>query len=119
MGSIDTINYDERYASIVEDYELMNSCLVYHVIELQDKSIALLYVGKDANGWETERPTISGVFAHVCFLDGSKGKSGYIKLDSLQGALYRKDEQIYDSIQKRKMNYLAVCQMKLMKDLKY
>lgn len=50
---IDTINYDVRYAKIVEDFEEKYGHLVYHVIETGNM-IALLYVGCDEEEWKTE-----------------------------------------------------------------
>lgn len=43
LGSIDTIDYDERYPEIVKDCEEKHNCLVYHAIECGDL-LALLFV---------------------------------------------------------------------------
>lgn len=53
MGSIDTINYDNRYATFVKEFE-KNGSLVYHCIEYGD-SLALLYVGIDTEDWPNQR----------------------------------------------------------------
>lgn len=50
---IDTINYDVRYAKIVEEFEKTYGHMVYYVIEAGN-TIALLYVGCDEEEWETE-----------------------------------------------------------------
>lgn len=52
-GCTNTINYNERYAKIVEEFEEKYGHLVYHVIETGN-TIALLYVGCDEDEWETE-----------------------------------------------------------------
>lgn len=50
-GCIDTINYDERYAKVVKEFEEAYNYVVYHVIESYG-SIALLYVSDDEEDWE-------------------------------------------------------------------
>ena len=94
IGSIDTINYDERYAAIVNAFEEQTSYLVYHVIEHGD-TISLLYVSNDYNHWADERPTSSGVMAQVVSVDSYENESGYIKLDHFQGALRRSNNNVY------------------------
>lgn len=93
MGSIDTINYDERYADIVKDFEAQTSYLVYHVIE-KENTIALLYVSNNYDQWMKERPTLGGVMAHVVNVESYESRKGYIKIDCLQGALYRINDLI-------------------------
>lgn len=96
IGSIDTINYDKRYAAIVKGFEAQTSYLVYHVIECRD-TIALLYVSNDYNQWLEERPSSSGVLAHVFNVESHENEKGYIKIDSFQGALYRVNTQVFSS----------------------
>ena len=83
IGSIDTINYNPRYAEIVESFEMQTDYLVYHVVEYKE-TIALLYVSDDYSDWIDERPQKEGVLAHVVELDDYEKKTGYIKLDILQ-----------------------------------
>lgn len=97
IGSIDTINYDKRYAAAVEAFEKQMSCLVYHVIE-RGNTISILFVGDDYNHWLAERPTTAGVMAQVVNVDTNESKLGYIKIDSLQGALYRTNDIVYTSM---------------------
>lgn len=97
IGSIDTINYDERYAATVKTFEEQTSCLAYHVIERQN-TIAVLFVGTDCNEWMEERPSRTGVIARIYDVDTGENEVGYIKIDNLNGALYRRDGTIYPSI---------------------
>lgn len=97
LGSIDTINYDKRYAEAVKEFEQQTSCLVYHVIECGN-TISLLFVSNDYNHWLEERPTSSGVLAQVVNMDTHENELGYIRIDTLQGALYRSNDTIYSSM---------------------
>ena len=97
IGSIDTINYDERYASIVELFEEKTSFLVYYVIEHQN-TLSFLYVSDDIDEWNNERPTIAGVKAWVFDMKSGENEFGYINIDCLQGALYRRNNAIYASL---------------------
>ena len=94
IGSIDTINYDPRYAEIVDDFEKQTGCLVYHVIE-RKKTIALLYVSSDSSDWVIERPQKEGLLAHIFDVDTYENEGGFIKVDILQGALYRINDNVY------------------------
>ena len=93
MGSIDTISYDPNYENIVKAFQKTTSSLVYHVIESND-SLSLLFVSNDETNWDNERPTLHGVFAQVISRNGTLQKTGYIHLDNMQGALYRRDNKI-------------------------
>ena len=97
LGSIDTINYDQRYADIVKDFEEKTSYLVYHVIETKN-TIALLFVSNDYDNWLGERPTQAGVIACVVDVDSQENTIGYITLDCIQGALYRRNLKVYSSM---------------------
>lgn len=96
IGSIDSIKYDERYAAIVESFEARSSYLVYHVIE-RGNTIALLYVSGDYNDWLDERPTSAGVMAHVVDVETLENEMGYIKIDCINGALYRINDSVLHS----------------------
>lgn len=94
IGSVDTIQYDPRYVEIVENFEGQTGFLVYHVIE-RNNTIALLYVSGDNSDWVVERPQKEGVLAHVFNVDDYENERGFIKIDILQGALYRINDTVY------------------------
>lgn len=94
IGSIDTIQYDPRYAEIVENFEEQTGCLVYHVIERKN-TIALLYVSNDSSDWVVQRPRKEGILAHVFDVDSYENEGGFIKVDIIQGALYRINDIVY------------------------
>ena len=91
------IKYDERYATIVKAFEEQTSYLEYHVIE-RGKTIAILFVGDNYNRWMDERPTNAGIMAWVFDVETNENKLGYIQIDNLQGALYRRNDTVYSSI---------------------
>lgn len=97
LGSIDTINYDKRYAKVVKAFEEQTSYLVYHVIE-RGNTISLLFVSDDYNRWLEERPTSSGVMAQVVDMDTYENELGFIRVDTIQGALYRSNDTVYSSM---------------------
>lgn len=97
LGSIDTIDYDQRYAEAVQDFEERTSCLVYHVVE-RGNTIALLFVSDDCDRWLDERPTVSGIMAQVVNVDTHETERGYIQIDVTNGALYRSNDTIYASL---------------------
>lgn len=97
LGSIDTIDYDKRYASIVTKFENQTAHLVYHVIE-HGNTISILFVNGDSAKWLDERPTNAGVSAMVFDLKTHEQKYGYVKVDNNNGALYRIDDNVYTSI---------------------
>lgn len=90
IGCIDTINYDGRYAKIVEEFEKQYGYLVYHVIETGN-TIALLYVGCDEEEWEWERLLDKQYLAsYVYNLDNPQlSEFGDIVVGSSDGALVR------------------------------
>lgn len=100
IGSIDTIQYDPRYAEIVENFEEQTGCLVYHVIERKN-TIALLYVSNDSSDWVVERPRKEGILAHVFDVDSYENEGGFIKVDIIQGALYRINDIVYHEFPER------------------
>ena len=97
LGSIDTINYDKRYAEVVKAFEEQTSYLVYHVIE-RGNTISLLFVSDDYNHWLEERPTASGVMAQVVDMDTYENELGFIRVYTNQGALYRSNDTVYSSM---------------------
>ena len=103
LGSIDTINYDKRYAKVVKEFEEQTSYLVYHVIERKN-TIALLFVSDDYNHWMEERPTASGIMAQVVNMDTYESELGFIRVDQNQGALYRSNDVLYSSLPGRSDN---------------
>ncbi len=65
LGTIDTINYDKRYAEVVGRFEEEYDCLVYHVIETGN-TIALLFVSDNKEEWEFEHSAAVNMFLHMC-----------------------------------------------------
>lgn len=94
MGSIDTITYDKRYPEIVAVFERETSAIVYHAIEYNN-GLALLYVSDSTLMWKREQPTFSGILACIYDFEENTFETGYIKVDSLDGALYRKNTKLY------------------------
>lgn len=88
MGSIDTIQYDERYAKLAQKFEKQRDWLVYHAIE-SGKTLALLYVSDHEEDWEMERLYGSMICALVHDFEEDYDEIGDIRLSSLQGALVR------------------------------
>lgn len=68
IGSIDTIEYDARYAQVVKDFEKRTGGLVYHAIELYH-TLSLLYVSKNQEDWPNERLTKNYISAFVYDFD--------------------------------------------------
>ena len=62
------------------------------------RQLSLLCVSDDEAEWEAERPTRMGVKAMVIDVNEGKGQRGYIKMDSLAGALYRTSDQVYKNL---------------------
>ncbi len=94
IGSIDTISYDKRYEEIVKKFEAETSALVYHAVEHRN-TLSLFFVSPSISQWEREQPQKEGVLAQVFDLDTGESRQGYIKLDVLQGAFYRRDSRVY------------------------
>lgn len=90
VGNIDTINYDERYAMVVKEFEETYGYVVYHVIESYG-SIALLYVSDDEEDWEYQRlfdNTYISAYVHN-FEIPEFSEFGDIVVSSVGGALIR------------------------------
>ena len=103
LGSIDTIDYDKRYAAIVKEFEEKTSHLVYHVIE-SGNTISALFVNNDYTQWIDERPTKAGIRVQVFNLKTHEQEYGYIKVDNNNGALYRIGDTVYSSISGKDKN---------------
>ena len=89
IGSIDTINYDERYVEAVKDFENSRNCLVYHVIETGNV-LSFLYISDYESDWEEERPMDGEICAYVYPLEEPDwSEVGYIRIAAYQGALIR------------------------------
>lgn len=63
MGSIDTIDYDERYALVAMNFG-KDGILVYHCIEYKD-TLACLFVGTVEDDWKNERVNREKILAFV------------------------------------------------------
>lgn len=95
LGTIDTINYDKRYAEVVDRFAEEYDCLVYHVIETGN-TIALLFVSNNKEGWEFETLCCGQyVFAYVCNFDNPDYSEFWdIIISSFKGALIRIGEYV-------------------------
>ena len=92
--SMDTINYDERYARIVKEFEKSHNAYVYHVIEarLNDGNIllSLLFVSDYEEDWCTEELEGNSIFTFTCCVGIEDfDEMGWIVLDSSLGYLMR------------------------------
>ena len=90
MGSIDTINYDDRYTKVVKEFEKSGN-LVYHCIEYKD-TLSCLFVGASEDDWVSERTYKGKILAYVYdFANPELSKIGYISVGAFgeSGALIR------------------------------
>lgn len=92
--SMDTIDYDKRYADIVKEFESERSAYVYHVIETKLQSgvvlLSLLFVSDHKEDWITEKLEKNSIFAYSCDIEDSCfGDMGWIYLDARYGYLMR------------------------------
>lgn len=89
MGSIDTINYDERYAEAVKEFENRTHNLVYHAIETGN-TLALLFVSHYTEDWEAEDESNHSILAFIKNFDTPEySEIGYIYISSYNGVLTR------------------------------
>ncbi len=92
--SMDTINYDERYAKLVRDFEEERNAYVYHVIEAKLQNgltlLSLLFVSDYRTDWDTEQLEGNSIFTYTCCIeeDGYEDM-GWIKVDAPMGYLMR------------------------------
>ena len=93
MGSIDTISYDPSYEEAARNFERIYNTLVYHCVEDNSpfgKCLILLYVGSDKEDWPEERPAKdNSLLANVVNLDEDFDEIGYVRFESMGGALIR------------------------------
>ena len=96
MGSIDTINYNPKYADVVRSFESQfPGSVVYHAIETKSyfgTMLSLLYVSSDEGDWEAERLDGGDTIAYVYNVDDpDESEIGYIKVEGFgeSGALVR------------------------------
>ena len=90
MGSIDTINYDARYPSVVKEFEKRGN-LVYHCIEHKG-TLSCLFVGASEDEWVSERIHKGKLLAYVYdFANPELSKIGHISVGAFgeSGALIR------------------------------
>ena len=94
MASIDTISYEEENERICREFEKKYGAYVYHAIENETsygKMLALLYVSKNEEEWEYERPNNDYITSYVYNFFDEEGEFGDIFLTSIDGALARTD----------------------------
>lgn len=90
IGSIDRIDYDERYPKAVSNFE-KDGRLVFHCIEFNN-TLACLFVGKSENEWESEKTHGGKIRAYIYdFSHPEQSKIDYITIGSYgsSGALIR------------------------------
>ena len=95
--SMDTINYDERYVKIVQDFERQKNAYVYHVVEAKTQDgytlLSLLFVGDREEDWITERLDGNSIFTFTICVENPEysafGEFGWILMDSPMGYLMR------------------------------
>lgn len=95
--SMDTINYDERYIKIVQDFESKNNAYVYHAVEAKTNDgytlLSLLFVGDHEEDWITERLEGNSIFTFTICVEepaySAFGEFGWIIMDSPLGYLMR------------------------------
>lgn len=92
--SMDTINYDERYAKAVQDFENDRNVYVYHAIEAKTQDgytlLSLLFVSDHKEDWSTEVLDGNSIFTYtVCIEENDYNDVGWIVMDSPMGYLMR------------------------------
>ena len=95
IGSIDTIDYDEKYVQIIKDFEKKRKAYVYHAIESKGymgekeyEFLSLLYVSKNEEDWPIERIEDNYIQAYVVNLRNNKlSEIGDIFLDAFKGIM--------------------------------
>lgn len=89
LGSIDTIEYDPRYARLLQDCQHYYGGLGYHAIETGG-TLAVLYVSPRKEEWPHEFDAQRGyVMANVCDPEADYDEFGMIQVVGYQGALVR------------------------------
>lgn len=92
--SMDTINYDPKYAEAVRTFERNRNALVYHVIEAQTQDgytlLSFLYVSDNEKDWMTEKLEGDEIFTYtLCVEEQDYSDMGWITLAAPMGYLMR------------------------------
>lgn len=92
--SMDTINYDERYAQAAKDFERERRAYVYHAIEAKTQNgytlLSLLFVSDHKEDWQTELLDGNSIFTYtICLEDPYFSEMGWIEMASPMGYLMR------------------------------
>ena len=92
--SMDTINYDERYAQAAKDFERVSGAYVYHAIEAKTRNgytlLSLLFVSDYKEDWQTESLDGNAIFTYtICLEEPDYSEMGWIEMASPMGYLMR------------------------------
>ena len=92
--SMDTINYDERYAKALKTFESERWVYVYHAIEAKTQDgytlLSFLFVGDYKDKWQNELLDGNSIFTYtICIEEPDYNEMGWIKIDAPMGYLMR------------------------------
>ena len=92
--SMDTINYDKRYADAVKKFEKTYNCLVYHAIEADTTfgiMLSFLFVSDHQSDWESEKIDNDRIVSYSFIVEDGwdEGEFGSIALAAPMGYLMR------------------------------
>ena len=92
--SMDTINYDKRYADAVKEFERAYHCLVYHVIEANTNlgiMLSFLFVSDHQSDWEEEKLDNDSIMSYSFIVEDGwdEGEFGAISMAAPMGYLMR------------------------------
>ncbi len=94
--SMDTINYDKRYAEAVKCFETRYDAYVYHVIEANTNigtMLSFLFVGDNEEDWTMQQLEGKYIYSYSFVIENEnswvEGEFGDIVLDSPLGYLMR------------------------------
>lgn len=92
--SMDTINYDDRYAQAVKNFESENEVYVYHAIEAKlsngDTLLSFLFVSDYREEWQNELLDGDSILTYsFCVETPDYGEMGWIEMAAPMGYLMR------------------------------
>lgn len=92
--SMDTIQYDKRYAEAVKRFEKVYDCLVYHVIETETAFgtlLSLLFVSGHRSDWKAEKLSGDRILSYSFVVENgwNTGEFGSITMAAPMGYLMR------------------------------
>ena len=92
--SMDTINYDERYARAAKAFERERGVYVYHAIKAKAQNgytlLSLLFVSDHKEDWQTELLDGNSIFTYtICLEEPDYSEMGWIEMASPMDYLMR------------------------------